>query len=607
MRLSNIAGVLLLVAISCHSSWGDVSVNVPLGHWSYRFIERCEAKGLLTGVGDGIKPFSRLEVARALTRVDSISHRRGRGGRMALTRIEREELSLLMMEFRHEVSALRPKGRWSAPDRRAPRLAAQARSGQPLATYHHGRGEVHGDLLFRTQGDLFTGLRRAEREAVYRNALGGVVRGQVLGKVGFRAAFEQTREEGTRAYRLREDIFERRLELPQLKGNRADYHQGMAYFVFSLSFLDVEVGKDEVSWGPGPTDNLGLSSNAPAFDMLRLKARLGAVKLVSIAGALRPCPDRLDSPVCAGVGDTSASYVVNGITRALDRDKYLAAHRLEAAVAPWLDVGFQEVLVYGDRGLQLTYLNPIMFYWAAQSYQGDKDNLMMGVDLDLHPGNGLRLYLAYVVDDLKKLRVFSDDFTNKFSFQTGFLWADPIGLNDLDLRAEYIRIEPWIYTHKFPINTFRHFDSPLGHSMEPNSDRWQVGAARRLSRDLSFELHLSRNRHGSNEVVEGGRDENGEQIIRNVGGDLHRGWRPGDDRKVKKFLDGNVSRRTGLGAEMSYRLLPRFTIDVAFQHEWGDNVPLPPSWGPNTALQSRTGYGDGNQRHFRFALRYGNL
>ena len=198
---------------------------------------------------------------------------------------------------------------------------------------------------------------------------------------------------------------------------------------------------------------------------------------------------------------------------------------------------------------------------------------MMGVDLDFHPGNGLRLYLAYVVDDLKKLRVFSDDFANKFSFQPGLLWADPIGLGDLALRAEYVRIAPWIYPHKFPINTFRHFDSPLGHSMEPNSDRWQLRADRRLSRDLSFGLHLSRSRHGSNEVV--GRGENGELIIRNVGGDLHRGWRPGDDREVKRFLDGNVSRRTGLGAQVSYRLLPRFTLEAAFQHEWGDNVPQP--------------------------------
>jgi hypothetical protein len=309
--------------------------------------------------------------------------------------------------------------------------------------------------------------------------------------------------------------------------------------------------------------------------------------------------------VCSGAGDTSASYVVNGMARTLDRDKYLAAHRLEAAVAPWLDVGFQEVLVYGDRGLQLTYLNPIMFYWAAQSYQGDKDNLMMGVDLDFHPGNGLRLYLAYTVDDLKKLRVFSDDFANKFSFQTGLLWADPIGLHDVDLRAEYVRIEPWIYTHKFPVNTFRHFDSSLGHSLEPNSDRWQLEAARRVSRDLSFQVRLSRSRHGNNEVL--GRGEDGELIVRNVGGDLHRGWRPGDDREVKKFLDGNVSRRTGLGAQASFRLLPQLTIEAAFQHEWGGNVAPPPRWGQNTAPPSRTGYGDGNQRHFRFDLRYGYL
>jgi len=604
LRLSNSAGVLLLVVVCCHPSWGDVSVNVPLDHWTYRFIERCEAKGFLHGVGDGIKPFSRLEVARALTRVDSAS-RHGGEGRRSLTRIEREELSLLMMEFGREVSSLRRESAPALRGRAAAGVVASTRAGQPLVTYRHADWVVHADLVYRSQGDLFTGLGREAREEVYRNRLGGVVRGEVLGKIGFRTAFEQTLEEGTRAYRLREDIFERRLELPQLKGNRVDYHQGTAYFVFSLSFLDVEMGKDEVRWGPGPTDNLGLSNNAPAFDMVRLKARLGAVKLVSIAGALRACPDRPDSPVCAGVGDTSASYVVNGMTRALDRDKYLAAHRLEAAVAPWLDVGFQEVLVYGDRGPRLTYLNPIMFYWAAQSYQGDKDNLMMGVDLDFHPGNGLRLYLAYVVDDLKKLRVFSDDFANKFSFQTGLLWADPIGLGDLDLRAEYVRIEPWIYTHKFPINTFRHFDSPLGHSMEPNSDRWQLRAVRRLSRDLSFGLHLSRSRHGSNEVV--GRGENGELIIRNVGGDLHRGWRPGDDREVKRFLDGNVSRRTGLGAQVSYRLLPRFTLEAAFQHEWGDNVPLPPRWGLSTALQNRTGYGDGNQRHFRFELRYGYL
>ena len=51
---------------SGHGDFGDISVNVPLQHWSYEFIERFEARGALRNLGDGIKPLSRLAVARAL-------------------------------------------------------------------------------------------------------------------------------------------------------------------------------------------------------------------------------------------------------------------------------------------------------------------------------------------------------------------------------------------------------------------------------------------------------------------------------------------------------------------------------------------------------------
>ena len=135
-----------------------------------------------------------------------------------------------------------------------------------------------------------------------------------------------------------------------MKGNLADFHEGTASLSFlPLPDLAVEVGKGQASWGPAARDNLGLSDNAPAFDMIRLRGQFGILKLVSIAGALRPCPDRPDSPQCAGVGDTSASYIANGVRRPLERDKYLAAHRVEASLFDWLDIGIHEVLVYGDR------------------------------------------------------------------------------------------------------------------------------------------------------------------------------------------------------------------------------------------------------------------
>ncbi len=587
-RLSRWVFILLIGVGPASESRGDNSVNVPLDHWGYGFIERFEAKGFLYGVGDGIKPFSRLEMARALT---SIAAEGDKGRR--LSRIEKRELLLLLEEFQDQI-----KGPGARDRSEYETMGERFGNGQPLLRYAHEQGELWADLRVRQQTDVFEGRTRGATEQIFRQRLGGSMRGYFEDRIGFWVSFEQTREQGSRSYTLRDDVFERRLELPQPKGALADYHEAKAYMVFSLPLFRVELGKDVVSWGPAPDDNLGLSNNAPSFDMLRLRARYGVFKLVGIAGVLRPCPDRTDTPLCRGLLDSTTSYIVHGVGRRLEREKYLAAHRLEVALATWLDLGFQEVLVYGDRGLELTYLNPIMPYQAAQSYLGDKDNLMMGVDLDVHPGKGLRLYLAYVIDDMRKLRIFSDDFVNKFSLQAGLLWVDPLRLRDADLRMEYVRLEPWVFTHKIPINTFRHFTAPLGHVLGPNSDRWRLGLKRRFTRNLEATVELSRTRHGDNEVRADG-------SIRNVGGDLHLGRRAGDETETKQFLDGVVSRWTEIGGRMTWRVWPQLRLETGYRLEWGDHVPLPPRWGPNVALKNRSGYGDGRQQHFSFDLRYG--
>jgi hypothetical protein len=566
----------------------DPSTLVPVEHWSYALVERLEAAGHLVGTADGIKPYSRRHLARLALRADSVA---------TLTRIDRQRLSLLLRELDPEVRALQSR---VAPRPHGLHLQSPAATGPPVQ-YSADRGGLYVDLLARQQTDVLTGRGRAGSERVYRNRFGGVIRGDLLNDVGFRIAFEQSREQGTGDYDLREDVFERRLEAVQLKGSLADFHAGAAYITFGLgAWVDVQVGKDQVAWGPAPDDNLGLSINAPAFDMIRLRTRLGGLELVSLHGSLATCPERPDSPICGGEADTNASYIVNGMSRLLDRDRWIAAHRVEVAVTPTLDIGFQEVVIYGDRNPEPSYLNPFMFYWAAQSYLGDKDNVMMAIDADWRVRAGLRWWGAYAIDDLKKLKVFSDDFANKFSLQTGILWTDPLGVRDTDLRADYVRVEPWIYTHKFPVNTFRHFDAPLGHSLGPNSDRWRVAVERRWTRDLSTSVSFGRSRHGDNVLRQDG-------TILNVGGDLHRGWRPGDRRNDKDFLDGNLSVRRLLEAAVDFRLWPRLHLQAGAAVEWGDNVPLPPRDGSATPLTHRSGYGDGRQTHVSLDVRYGVL
>ena len=596
-RSSNCAYLLVALGLWAAQVWATPSVKVPLDHWSYRFIERFEARGFVHSLGDGIKPFSRGEMSRILSAIAAAA-KKGR----ELTRVERQELDLLQEEFGNVSETPRDKGGKSlAPDS----LVGRLRVGQPLFHYANDRGQLWTDLLVRQQTDVFVGRGRTDPERVFRNRLGGAVYGHFEDKLGFRISFEQTREQGSRTYYRREDVYEHRLPPPRLEGDFADYHDARAYLVFSLPFFKVEFGKDEIAWGPAPDDNLGLSRNAPSYKMVRLQTQYGAFKLVSIAGILQPCPDQPDSPLCADMQDSLSSYIVNHMSSTPARQKYLAAHRLELALAPWLDLGLQEIVIYGDRGLELTYLNPIMFYWAAQSYLGDTDNMILGLDLDLHPGKGLRFYLAFVADDLnykladyKRLWIFTDDLANKFSFQFGMLWIDPIGLLDTDLRAEYVRLEPWIYTHKFPINTFRHFDSPLGHNLGPNSDRWEVNLTHRFTRDLSTSIGLSHTRHGANELLPDGRS------MRNVGGDIHWGRRAWDALETKEFLDGNVGEWIRLTGGVSLKMGRNIFLSARYVREWGRNVPLPPAWGPQVPLWRRTGYGDGQQQHFGFDFRY---
>ena len=110
---------------------------------------------------------------------------------------------------------------------------------------------------------------------------------------------------------------------------------------------------------------------------------------------------------------------------------------------------------------------------------------------------------------------------------------------------------------------------------------------------------LEERRHGDNELL-------GDGEVRNVGGDLHYGWRPGDERQTKSFLDGRLGRWTALGISTRLRVRPRLHFHLGAEVEWGRDVPLPPRDGLAAALENRR-YGDGRQQRLFLDLRYGRL
>jgi len=488
-------------------------VGVPLNHSAYRLIDRFEAKGWLKRWGNGARPMSRMEVARALRQVLDRAAK-GEG----LTRAESAQVGRLRAEFAPE---LRTMGVGVPPDSSS--LFRRLWRGGHLGAWEGAEGSVSLDALLRQQ---FIASDDGARTSLTK--VGGFVEGTAGRLIGFRVRHWEARQQGNRTIRSRADIVGGRVEFLEVKGRLADFREATAQVVVGTPWFDVAMGKDFESWGPSFTGSLFLSDNAPSFPFVKLRARYGRVKFVHLMGFLR-----------SGLVDTARTLWDNGHLRTFERRKYLSAHRVEVGITSRVTVGAQEMLIYGDRGVEFAYAIPATFLFATQTFLGDKDNTALGLDVDANVGRGLKLYGALFLDDLSKFEG-PGAFSNKFAAQAGFLWVDPGGWRDTEVRGEFTRVEPWVYTHLFNINRYQHHGMLLGHPLGPNSDGVYGEVVHRVTGALSLSLSASRERHGTNPVGPDG-------TVVNVGGDPDLGQRPGDDVRSKRFLAGVRERRTRVG------------------------------------------------------------
>jgi hypothetical protein len=256
-----------------------------------------------------------------------------------------------------------------------------------------------------------------------------------------------------------------------------------------------------------------LSAQNPLFDMIKLKTRFKRFQFESIHGNLNSSYGR----------------------------KYLAAHRLEIQVAPWLYVGGSEGVVYGNRGIEFQYLNPIMPYHVAEHHLGDLDNNTIGFDFALFPLNQIKCYFELFIDDYTLSESVFRYYGNKFAFLCGSHWVAPFGLNNVELHVEYARVEPFVYTHKDSINTYQNYDQSIGHWLGPNADDWFFEANYCPNRDLTLTGSL--------------------ELIRKGEGNITHPWDQSYGEK-KHFLTGIVEKRSIYGFKITDQILRDVFLSV---------------------------------------------
>ena len=510
--------VLLLVTIG--KADGQY-VNLPLGHWSYRFLDRMQAKGVLREANLMNKPLSRSDVA---VMVAGISEGE-------LSEVDLERLKWLREELAHELE------RFSAQKER--RHAVTLKYPDAYFVLNPAVGYKK-----HTSG----GIEQANNErSVSTAAVGLYSYGYLYEQFGYSLYFSNSRERGN-SLRLpssaNDDSYVRRL-IPERglatlrKAQGGDdpqffFDKSEAYLTFQHKGFRIEYGSEVNRWGPGYRGTLTLSDKPPP--LATLKARLdlhNRLEFIFLTSALR-ANGRVDDPIYEQI---------YGRSRSRRPSKYFTGHILTLNL-PGASFSLSESVVYGLR-LEPLYFIPILPIWSSQGDLGDLDNVQVTFSADIHAMEDMKIYGQLHVDEIEFSSLFSSENRNWIGYQMGVLITDALSrVPDLDLRGEYTRVDPRAYRQRFPINDLESHGYPLGFWTGPNADNLYLSAEYFLSRALSLTTWFERTRKGElRPIVD---QYNNETII---------------------FLDPELKseRRRIFSIGGSYELFRDFFIELSFQ------------------------------------------
>jgi hypothetical protein len=152
--------------------------------------------------------------------------------------------------------------------------------------------------------------------------------------------------------------------------------------------------------------------------------------------------------------------------------KYVTSHYLSWNILPWLNFGVFEAVVFQpkdtllNRGYDVEYLNPFVFYRPQEYSMGSSDNVIIGASLKASIKN-TTVYSQVVLDEflLSEIRARSGWWANKFGAQLGVKGKISDNLN---YRLEGNLVRPYTFSHLTPLQVYGHRGSALAHPYGSN-------------------------------------------------------------------------------------------------------------------------------------------
>ncbi len=309
--------------------------------------------------------------------------------------------------------------------------------------------------------DLQTGTdTNADFSSTYNNTRGIMVRGGLGKKFNFYTSVFESQgrfadyvnrySETLKAFGPDPAIIPGRGIAKRFKKDSYDYPVAEAYLSFTpTEFLNVQFGHGKNFIGDGYRSLL-LSDVTSPHPFLKLNTKFWKIKYTNTFMWMKDVRD--------AVVEDKAFLT-----------KYVANHYLSWNVSKRLNIGLFESVLWtnsNDRGFDINYLNPIVFYRAIEFETGQgAGNALLGASAKYKWSDNINMYGQFILDEfsLSDIKGGEKSWKNKYGYQLGLKYYNAFKVDNLLLQLEYNRIRPYTYSHNTVVLNYAHNNQTLAH------------------------------------------------------------------------------------------------------------------------------------------------
>jgi hypothetical protein len=501
-----------------------VSVDNPV----YNFLERMEALHIIKGYNSFELPKPRKDVVKYLKDVIASENK--------LDQIDVKILQDFKVEFEYELygtlqnsQSIIGHDNYDLTSQKAKYLFYYTEPNKASIFINlTGEGEGIFENDFQDRNNLSTTL----------GVIGGQITGSFLNHFGFSLSATNGNAFGNKEVaHLRDDI--RQNFKFNERTNEAFFDETLGYLTADFDVIRFKFGRDKIKIGYGPMKSL-IDTYAPPFDYIGFDINYDFFTFSYFHGQL--------------LGNTTFQPdSINGGINVISQ-KYIGYHRIGFDLSDVLNIGAGEMIIYGDRPLDLSYLNPFVFYKSIEHSNQDRDNSFLFFDMNDRSIKGMKIFSTLLLDDYDFSKIGTSWYANETIFDLGIFSSNLYNIIPADITVEYTRIAPYVHTHRTGNTNFTNNGYDLGSSLQPNSELLLGEISYRLNYRTNLDLSFKYILHGANPVLPDG-------TIINVGGDESLGHRLFDSNS-SKLLDGDLEYSRITSASLIYEPIKQYFISL---------------------------------------------